>query len=111
MSPVLREIPFEGQLGLALSNVFQIAREAKPDADEKSLKAYATELADLIPDRITAAGDFEKVESVKGYVNCFFKPGMFARGLVEEINEKGTDWGRGAGGGEKVMVEYSQPIR
>lgn len=48
IEPLLREIPFEGQLGLALSNVFQVARAANPDLDKKELKKSAISLAELI---------------------------------------------------------------
>ncbi len=109
VDPVLREIPFEGQLGLALSNVFQIAREAHPDANKKELKGFADELANLIAEKLSASGEFEKVEAVKGYVNCFFNPGAYGREIVGKILSHGTDWGKGDPHGGKVMIEYSQP--
>jgi len=109
VEPSLREIPFEGQLGLALSNVFRIAREAKPDLDKKELKAYVDELAGLIGRKLEATGEFERVEVVKGYVNCFLRPDDYARRLLERITAGGTDWAKGEVLGRKVMVEYSQP--
>ncbi len=109
VEPVLREIPFAGRLGLALSNLFQVAREAKPDLGKKELKAYVAELATDIAGRLEKSGDFERVEAEKGYVNCFFRPGEFARDLAGKILSNGTDWGRGESIRGRVMVEYSQP--
>ncbi len=109
VEPHLREIPFEGQLGLALSNVFQIARQAKPEAPKKELKSYVDEIAGLIARRLEDGGEFERVEAVKGYVNCFFHPPIYARELIARIFEGGTGWGKGAPHGGRVMVEYSQP--
>jgi len=109
VDPVLRELPFEGQVGLALSNVFQIARKAKPDLGKSELKTYAEELAELIAGKVRETGRFEKVEAVKGYVNCFFKPAAFAGDLIHRIYERGADWGRGEAHGGKAMIEYSQP--
>ncbi|MCX6646714.1 MAG: arginine--tRNA ligase [bacterium] len=109
IEPQLREIPFEGQMGLALSNLFQIARVSKPDLEKDELKKYAGTLADLIAEKIRNTGDFEKVEAVKGYVNCFFKPQQFTRELLGRILGDGTDWARMESHGGRVMIEYSQP--
>ena len=109
VEPSLREIPFQGQLGLAVSNIFQVAREAKPDADKKELKVYADEIAHLIAGKLEETAEFERVEAVKGYVNCFFNPGAYARDLVGKILDETFEWGMGEERGGKVMVEYSQP--
>ncbi len=109
IDPVLREIPFKGQIGLAFSNVFQLAREAYPDAPKKELKQHAEELSEQIAAKLTELGEFDKVEAVKGYVNCFFNPDSFARDITARILDGGTDWGRREMSGGKVMVEYSQP--
>jgi len=109
IEPVLREVPFEGRLGLALSNVFQIAREARPDSGKEELREYADALANLLAERLRETGEFEKVETEKGYVNCFFRTGAFAREMVGRIVTDGVSWGRGESPGGRVMVEYSQP--
>ena len=109
IKPALRDIPFEGQLGLAVSNVFQIARAAYPDASKEDLAKRADEISDLIARELRQTGEFEKVESVKSYVNCFFNPGAFGRDITARIFQGGIDWGRSAGIPGKVMVEYSQP--
>jgi arginyl-tRNA synthetase len=109
IEPLLREIPFEGQLGLALSNVFQVARAANPDLDKKELKKSAISLAELIAGKIRDKGEFDKVEAVNGYVNCFFKPPEFARDLISKILDRKTAWAKGEPHGGRVMVEYSQP--
>ncbi|MCK4720678.1 arginine--tRNA ligase, partial [bacterium] len=109
IEPLLREIPFEGQLGLALSNVFQVARAANPDLDKKELKKSAISLAELIAGKIRGKGEFDKVEAVNGYVNCFFKPPEFARDLISKILDRKTGWAKGEPHGGRVMVEYSQP--
>jgi len=109
IKPALREIPFEGQLGLAVSNVFQIARAAYPDASKEDLGKRADEISDLIARKLSETDEFEKVESVKGYVNCFYNPGAFGRDLTARIFQGGIDWGRSAEIPGKVMVEYSQP--
>jgi arginyl-tRNA synthetase len=109
IEPQLREIPFEGQMGLALSNLFQIARASKPNLEKDELKKYADSLAEVIAEKIRNTGDFEKVEAVKGYVNCFFKPQQFTRELLGRILGDGTDWARMESHGGRVMIEYSQP--
>jgi arginyl-tRNA synthetase len=109
VEPVLREIPFTGKLGLAVSNVFQIAKEAKPDADKSEFKKEVDRIAGLIRDGLDSSGEFEKVVIEKGYVNCFFEPGGFARDLSGRIFKDGTDWARGKPGGDRIMIEYSQP--
>jgi arginyl-tRNA synthetase len=107
--PVIRDIPFPGKLGLALSNVFQIAREAHPDASKQELQSRVDEIAGLIARRLEESGKFERVAAEKGYVNCFFKPDLYAKWLIGGIIERGTDWGGGGMPGGRVMVEYSQP--
>lgn len=109
IQPVLREIPFEGQLGFALSNVFQIAREAFPDASKKDLKKLAGELAEKIAGLLRTEPSFDRVEAVNGYVNCFINPAEFVRSLVRKVIRGGTDWARSEPSGGRVMIEYSQP--
>ncbi|HEX9746318.1 MAG TPA: arginine--tRNA ligase [bacterium] len=108
--PSLREIPFPGQLGVALSNVFQIARAAYPGADKKQLKEKADEIAQLIGYNLDSSGIFEKVEVVKGYVNCFFKPPAFASDLISNVLMNGISWAESKETTPgRAMVEYSQP--
>jgi arginyl-tRNA synthetase len=112
IEPVLREIPFAGKLGLAVANVFQIAKEANPDApeaDKAEFKKTADRIADLIRDGLELSGEFERVSVEKGYVNCFFNPGTYARDVSGKIMTGGTGWAKGEPGGDRVMIEYSQP--
>ncbi|HDS29859.1 MAG TPA: arginine--tRNA ligase, partial [Firmicutes bacterium] len=72
-------------------------------------QSFAHELAELIASRLEETGSYESVSAEKGYVNCFFKPGEYARSLVGTIISRGSDWGKGEMPGGRVMVEYSQP--
>jgi arginyl-tRNA synthetase len=46
---------------------------------------------------------------VKGYLNLYFTASEFARRVVDEVLTGGSEFGRGAAKGERVMVEYAQP--
>ena len=50
------------------------------------------------------------MESVNAYVNMFISKEEFAKEVVDEVIEKGDDYGRSdIGAGKKVIVEYSSP--
>ncbi|MFH1675902.1 MAG: arginine--tRNA ligase, partial [bacterium] len=114
IAPVLRDIPFKGVLGLALSNVFEMARMLKPDAEKKELAEFASALAVRIAKRLNETGEFEEVSAEKNYVNCIFKLRRFAYELAAKILSGRADWGKlefanTGRAGSRVMVEYSQP--
>jgi arginyl-tRNA synthetase len=106
---VIRDLPFSGRLGLAISNVFHIARSAYPDADKSALKLEVDKIAATIARHLNSASEFESVEAENGYVNCFINPKHYAHELATRILKDGTNWGRGVSSGGRVMIEYSQP--
>jgi arginyl-tRNA synthetase len=50
---------------------------------------------------------FTHVEAVRGYLNLYFASGEYSQRVVQEVLERGVDFGRGAPQTERVMVEYA----
>lgn len=109
IDPEFRDIPFQGKIGFALTSVFQIAREAYPEAKKEEIKAKVDQIASMICKALAKSGLFETVHVDQGYVNCIVEPGLFSRKLIQNILINGSDWARGTEGRGRVMIEYSQP--
>jgi arginyl-tRNA synthetase len=95
------ETPADSKMGDYAFPCFKLAKLLR-----KAPPMIAKSIADA------AADDplFEKVESVKAYVNMFISKKEFAHEVVGEVIEKGDDYGRSnIGDGRKVIVEYSSP--
>lgn len=125
----LRPIPFEGTWGLATSAAYALANEAVMSdleasgqlegLSKKEAKALAGGavrervplLAQEIAERVAATGNpiFGTVEAVNGYVNIAFDSNAVAAALIDEVLERGPEYGRGTPIAETVMVEHSQP--
>lgn len=100
--------PFAGQWGLTTSFFQAASLESKQKGHKVNVPQRAQEMAQLVADRITFDCSFEKVEAVRGYLNLYFKPTEFASRVVDEVLDKGSDFGRGQTKPEKIMVEYAQ---
>lgn len=100
-------IPFSGHWGISTS-FFKIAASNKKFLPGQDVKNRAAAIADLISKALDLPAEFEKSESVNGYLNIYFDSGIFATRVVKTVLDEESAYGRGAAGG-KVMVEFSQP--
>jgi arginyl-tRNA synthetase len=102
-------IPFSGHWGISTS-MFSIAAS---DARQKQLKINvpqkASEIADKLVEYLGIVEGFEKIESVKGYINLYFVQSDYARRVIDSVIEQSLNFGRGAKINEQIMVEFSQP--
>ncbi len=106
-------IPFSGTWGMSTS-FFQLAAS---DARQKKMKnglliqvpQYAQEISQKIAAYLGTPAGFSRVEAVKGYLNIYFSPAVFAHRVVNAAIEQAKCFGSGASKGERVMVEFSNP--
>lgn len=102
-------IPFSGHWGISTS-FFQLASQ---EAREKGLKvnvaARAQAIASGAAEVLGQPLGFERVEAVRGYLNLYFSTSEYTRRVLDAVLAEGNQFGRGAGKGERVMVEFSQP--
>ena len=102
-------IPFSGNWGIATS-FFQLAsRDAKEKGVKMNVPAHAQDIAQGIADTIELPYGFERAEAVKGYLNIYFSSKIYSQRVIDEVLEKGYDYGKGEPTGQRVMVEFSQP--
>ncbi len=102
-------IPFSGNWGIATS-FFQLAsRDAKEKGVKMNVPAHAQDIAQGIADTIELPYGFERAEAVKGYLNIYFSSKIYSQRVIDEVLEKGNDYGKGEPTGQRVMVEFSQP--
>ena len=95
------EIPADESMGDYAFPCFRLA---------KALRKAPQMIAADIAGRIAGNDAFEKVENVYAYVNFFINRAFFAGQVIDEVEEKGSEYGRSdVGAGRKVIVEYSSP--
>ncbi len=103
-------IPFAGEWGFATSFFQTAANETKLGRGSKiPVPQKAQEIAEQVRAQIGAAEGISRIETVKGYLNVYFKTSDYAKRVVDEVLASGLDFGRGAAKNERVMVEYAQP--
>ncbi len=100
--------PFAGQWGITTSFFQAASQEAKQKGLRSNVPLRAQEMAQTVADRVTFECGFERVEAIRGYLNLYFKSTEFARRVVDEVLEKGGNFGRGLKLPDKIMVEYAQ---
>lgn len=100
-------IPFVGHWGITTS-FFKLAARNKHFHPEMDVKKRAAFIADIVCQNLALGDNFEKSESVNGYLNIYFDTVIFANRTINTILMDKADYGRGAAG-KKVMVEFSQP--
>ena len=102
-------IPFSAHWGISTS-FFQIAAlEARSGKKVPNVAQRAQEIAEAVVESLGKIEGFEKIEAVRGYLNCYFSTASYARRVCDAILEEKENFGRGPRAGEKVMVEFSQP--
>jgi arginyl-tRNA synthetase len=104
-----KPIPFSGEWGVSTSFFAAAAAEAKAGKGRGvPVPQRAQQIAEQAAGQIDAPG-VSRAEAVKGYLNIYFETSAYARRVVEAVLAAGSDFGRGAPKGERVMVEYAQP--
>ena len=97
----LVEIPADASMGDFAFPCFRFA---------KVLRKAPQMIAADVAAKVQGNECFEKVEQVNAYVNFFINRAYFAGELINEVNEKGLDYGKSnTGEGKTVIVEYSSP--
>jgi len=98
------ETPPTAEMGHFGYPCFRLAK-----AMRKAPPAIATELAQKLSEGNTPDW-LERVESASAYVNFYLDKPSFGNRVLEIIQEKGNDYGKGTiGAGKVVLAEYSSP--
>ncbi len=100
--------PFAGQWGITTSFFQAASQESKEKGININVPQRAQEMAQAVSERISHNCGFDRVEAVRGYLNLYFKSAEFARQVIDEVLENGSEFGRGVSRAEKIMVEYAQ---
>lgn len=69
----------------------------------------ARQAADAIREESVSLPLVSRVEAESGYINFYLDERACVEAILENIYERGTDYGRGEAKAGKVMVEFSQP--
>ena len=101
-------IPFSGHWGKSMS-FYRTAAEESRIGKNVIIKKRAAEIANFVAERIVLPDGFEKCESVKGYLNIYYKSSDFARLVVDSVLSKKEQYGSGLRTHKLIMVEFSQP--
>ena len=95
------EVPQDSKMGDYAFPCFKLA---------KIMRKAPALIAKDIADAISENDIFEKVEQVNAYVNMFISKEDFIDEVIEEVLEKGDDYGKSnVGEGKPVIVEFSSP--
>jgi arginyl-tRNA synthetase len=104
-------IPFNGEWGISTSLFHVAAQEGRLRRERGeagiNVPQRAQELAAGAAALIGVPPGFTHVEAVRGYLNLYFASGEYSQRVVQEVLERGVDFGRGAPQTERVMVEYA----
>ena len=91
------EVPQDSKMGDYAFPCFKLA---------KTLRKAPPLIAKGIAEKIAENGMFEKVEQVNAYVNMFISKEELVKDVVEDVLEKGADYGKtNVGEGKPVIVE------
>ncbi len=101
-------IPFSGHWGIATSMFAVASLQSKTDPTIQ-VKERAIQIADFIAEKFELPNEFEKIESVNGYLNIYFDSKNFAKKVIDSVLEAGENFGRGENSAKTIMVEFSQP--
>jgi arginyl-tRNA synthetase len=102
-------IPFTGRWGIGTPVCFQAAAAEGRLGRKGSVPGRAAELANSLAPTLQPPSGVSRIEADRGYLNVYFETSAFAARVVAEVARLGSDFGRGAPRGERVMVEYAQP--
>lgn len=95
------EIPPEQKLGDLAFPCFVLA---------KTMRMAPPVIAKNLAEKFSQDKYIAKAEAVGGYLNFFYNRAEFTKSVINEIEEKGADYGKSSvGEGKTVLVEYSSP--
>lgn len=95
------EIPKDSKLGDYAFPCFSLA---------KTFKKNPTEIAKSLADSIKNSLEFEKVESIGGYVNIFVNRTALAESVLQKIQKEKDKYGSNKmGKNKKILIEMSSP--
>ncbi len=76
----------------------------------KTMRKAPNMIAAELAEKISADGVIDRVNAVGGYLNFFCNRAVFAKDLIEKIENEGADYGKTDDGeGKTVIVEFSSP--
>lgn len=76
----------------------------------KTMRKAPNMIAAELAEKISADGVIDRVNAVGGYLNFFCNRAIFAKELIEKIENEGADYGKTDDGeGKTVIVEFSSP--
>ena len=101
-------IPFGGKWGIATSFFELAARKARDDSSIEVI-LFSEQIAEQVKEKLGNLPGINNAQAVKGYLNLYFDSNLFAKKVVDQILDLGTDYGKGKATQQKVMVEFSQP--
>ena len=96
-------IPFSGEWGISTS-FFQTAADEARRGKKVVVPQRAQEIAEQVKGPVSDAPGISRVEAVRGYLNFYFSTSEYARRVLDTVLEQGSNFGRGAAKGERVMV-------
>ena len=112
-------LPFAGEWGISTSFFQLAADEARQAGKRLSVSQRAQEIGDKAVaylqaefSKSTAGGkpaSYQRLEAANGYLNLYFSTPEFSRRVIDTVLSEGERFGYGSQGGERIMVEYSQP--
>lgn len=102
-------IPFRGQWGFGTAVSFQVSAAEARSGKKINVPARAEEIANLVQQEIGIPDGFERAEAIRGYLNVYVEPSVYAGTVVDTVLQQGTKYGQGESKPDRVMVEYAQP--
>jgi arginyl-tRNA synthetase len=103
-----KPIPFSGEWGISTS-LFTVAAAEVRAGKKQPVPQRAQEIAEQLREGLGEIPGFRRVEAVKGYLNFYYDPSIYAARVVDAILEAKERFGAGPATGKRVMVEFSQP--
>lgn len=101
--------PFSGRWGFGVAIGFPAAAAEARAGRSVHVPTRAGEIAELLLQQIGTPPGFSASEAVRGYLNLYLDPPVYAQRVVDSVLDEGDQFGRGAPKNERVMVEYAQP--
>lgn len=101
-------IPFSGHWGIS-TTFFQIAALEARQGKKVNVPQRAQEIAEMAAEFLGTPPGFDRIEAVRGYLNCYFNTSEYAQRVIDQVLAQAGSFGRIESSGEKVMVEFSQP--
>lgn len=106
--PKWSSIPFNGQWGIATSFFELAARMASQDSTHP-INQLAAQMADKVKQKLQIISGISSIQASNGYLNIFFDSNLYARHVIDEVIDRGEEYGKGNDTSRTIMVEFSQP--